>query len=389
MGRHPRQRNLQRWQAWPWEKPKTYWLRSRRRCQHLPRNQGVQLRKWRDLRPLLTLFVQLAMVAGSRTWSQIFLTLCPMRFRRFRLTTSWGSFLTQRKEAMKMRCLQLMRWRRRLQVSWKLPAGRLKRMRLPLLLFRRRACSVEKPRGLAGSILILIYWQCIGSVFLVRSIATLLEGQDLLRGKSNLDLTAGDGDDDVLHGSSMLLWWSVFGCLVHVMVVHSMFDFMSRWFCSCHVALWHVMVVLFMSWGFISCLGGFVHAMWLYDMSWWFCSCHVGFSHVMVVLFMSWGFISCHGGFVHATWVYYMSWFYWSRHDDLLYVMVFIFMSWSFVTCHGGFVHAMVVYYMSWWFCSCHVGLLHVTVVLFRGQYSGSKYTNESTNKPKSKQTTN
>ena len=32
------------------------------------------------------------------------------------------------------------------------------------------------------------------SVFLARSIATLLEGQDLLRGKSNPDIHADDGD---------------------------------------------------------------------------------------------------------------------------------------------------------------------------------------------------
>ena len=51
--------------------------------------------------------------------------------------------------------------------------------------------------------------------------------------------------------------------------------------------------------GFLTCHGGFVHAMWVYDMSWLFCSCHVGSLHVIVILFMVfdymlWCFPSCH-----------------------------------------------------------------------------------------------
>ena len=105
------------------------------------------------------------------------------------------------------------------------------------------------------------------------------------------------------------------------MVVHSMFDDMSWWFCSCHEGSFHALVVLFMPCGFMTCHGGFVHAMWVSRMSWWFYSCHEGSFHVMVVLFMPHGFITCHGFIDHVMMTYYMSWCLFSCHGHLLHVM--------------------------------------------------------------------
>jgi len=168
--------------------------------------------------------------------------------------------------------------------------------------------------------------------------------------------------------------WDAHGCAVIVVI-------RVRMSCPCHGSsfhVWfHVTVVLFMPCGFMTCHGGFVHAMWVSRMSWWFYSCHESSFHVMVVLFMPRGFITCHGFIDHVMMTYYMSWCLFSCHGHLLHVMAVLFMPWWFITCHGGFVHAMWVYYMSRLFCSG----ANIQVA--------STPTNQQTNQKANKQLTN